>query len=377
MSQEKVLVGKTAADRERNAALLGGYDYETYPEALTGYTGQDLQRIGFVRWAEAVRTRVGPPGNYKAGLAQLPNGKLVIAACRDNRETGVEKRRFFIHVYESADQGLTWAEIGETELHGKEPSLTACADGSLVLTAQGFYLPPGCPPGAVPVSRSLDGGRVWRTVMMHGPDYPRNLIAEADGSLLLVRAMRPDWLNSAGGSPNLEIGRSPDGLSWDFSEGRIDWNWGSFGEVAAIRLRSGRLLAALRRQVPGTRHEGYEDTVFTESLDGGRTWAKPWPLGRNAEVHAYLTELRDGRLLCTYSNYHLPWGVFAISSSDGGATWELDNPIQLALSADIYVGWAVTLQLADGSLITSYAATTYYNQPAQRTTSEVVRWRLP
>ena len=95
-----------------------------------------------------------------------------------------------------------------------------------------------------------------------------------------------------------------------------------------------------------------------------------------AEVHAYLTELRDGRLLATYSNYHLPWGSFAIVSKDSGKTWDLDHPIQLSLSADFYVGWPVTLQLSDGSLITAYAATTYYKEPPDHLTCEVVRWRL-
>ncbi|MCK4591109.1 MAG: hypothetical protein KAT86_05090, partial [Candidatus Latescibacteria bacterium] len=47
-------VGKTREDRQRNAELLGGYDYDKYGEALTGFTGQDLQRVGFIRWEPAV-----------------------------------------------------------------------------------------------------------------------------------------------------------------------------------------------------------------------------------------------------------------------------------------------------------------------------------
>ena len=39
-------------------------------------------------------------------------------------------------------------------------------------------------------------------------------------------------------------------------------------------------------------------------------------------MHAYLTELKDGRILATYSNYHLPFGVYAIVSRDGGRTWD-------------------------------------------------------
>ena len=100
-----------------------------------------------------------------------------------------------------------------------------------------------------------------------------------------------------------------------------------------------------------------------------------------AEVQVHLTKLHDGRILATYSNYHLPWGTYAIVSTDGGKSWDLEHPIQLSLSAGYLVGWAVTLQLPDGSLITSCTATTYYQQPPEQTSSarntcEVVRWCL-
>ena len=371
-------VGKTREDRQRNAELLGGYDYDKYGEALTGFTGQDLQRVGFVRWEPAVRTRVGPRGNYKSGFARLPDGKLILAVCRDNNETDPSKRRFLIFVYESSDVGLTWREIGKTPLFGKEPALTALADGTLVMIAQGGYFGPGAKQDEQPLARSEDGGRTWEVSIHKGEDYPRNFIVEPDGSLLMITAIKPDWYSEGHGSPNLLLSRSTDGgKTWSFSEGAVDWDWPGFGEVAAIRLRDGQLLAALRRQIPGTRGEGFEDTVLTKSANDGRTWSKPWQLTTTAQVHAYLTELHDGRLLCTYSNYHVPFGVSAILSTDNGKTWDWDNTIRLSTSNGYWVGWAVTLELPDHSLITSYAATTYREQPPDRFTSEVVRWHLP
>ena len=176
----------------------------------------------------------------------------------------------------------------------------------------------------------------------------------------------------------MQLARSKDsGKTWQFSEGIVDWDYPGFGEVSAIRLKNGHYLAALRRQIPGTKHEGFEDTVLTESRDAGKHWSRPRKMTANAEVHVYLTELRDGRLLATYSNYHLPWGSFAIVSKDNGKTWDLDHPIQLSLSADFYVGWPVTLQLSDSSLITACAVTTHYGERTLRVTCEVVRWRLP
>ena len=380
-AQETMPIGKTAADQQRNAELLSGYDYKKYDESLTGYTGQDLQRIAFCRWEPAVRTRVGGRGNYKAGMTLTADGKLVLAVCNTKGyygETDRAKRQFLIFVYESSDQGLTWQEIRKTPLFGKEPSLTTLPDGTIVMTAQKGYFGPGAKLDEIPISRSTDGGRTWETQNIPGEDYPRNLILEPGGSLLMVRALKPDWAGKGGGSPNLQLGRSSDsGRTWQFSEGIVDWGYAGFGEVSAIRLRNGRYLAALRRQMPRTQGEAFEDTVLTESRDGGKHWSKPWKMSANAEVHVYLTELRDGRLLATYSNYHLPWGSFAIVSKDRGKTWDLDHPIQLSLSADIYVGWPVTLRLPDDSLLTAYTATTYYRQKPEMVTCEVVRWRLP
>ena len=53
-------------------------------------------------------------------------------------------------------------------------------------------------------------------------------------------------------------------------------------------------------------------------------------------------------------------------SADGGQTWDRSQPVQLALSAKNNVGWPVTLQLKDGSLLTAYALTAYLNSAAGR-----------
>ncbi len=373
-AQETRPTGKTVEDQKRNAVLLGGYNYKKYSTALTGYTGQDRQRVGFLQYRHAVRTRVGPRGSYKAGMALLADGKLVLAACRLPKQGS---RQFSIHVYQSADQGLTWEEIGTTPLWGKEPCLTVFPDGSLLLTAQKMA-GPSCP-YAMYLFRSSDGGRTWETNVLPSEDYPRSLAVEPDGGALMIRAASFVGTEAERRkSPNLNLGRTQNGgKTWQFSEGLVDWNETSFAEVAALRLKDGRLLAALRSQIPGTQEEGFGHTVLTESSDGGKHWSKPREMLNSAEVHAHLTELDDGRILATYSNYHLPWGVYAVVSADGGKTWNLDHPIELALSADIYVGWPVTVQLADHSLVTCYAITAYSKEPPRHVVTEVVRWKLP
>ena len=377
-AQETLPVGKTKADQQRNAALLKGYDHDKYNAGITGYTGQDRQQIVFERRSPAIRTRVGTRGNYKAGVTELADGKLILATCRNNNDPEPTKKRFLIHIFESMDRGLNWAEINKTPLYGKEPSLTSMPDGTLVMSAQKGYFGPGSKVNEViNLARSTDGGRTWERYDLPGADYPRNMIVEPDGSLLFVRAVKSDWSGAGGGSPNLQLCRSADGMTWEFAEGVVDWDERAFGEVSAIRLRDGRLLAALRRQIPKTKGEGYEDTVITESSDNGKNWSTPFVFVNTAEVHVYLTELSDDRILATYSNYHLPFGAYAIISEDGGRTWDRDHPIRLAVSADLYVGWPLTLQLRDQSLLTAYALTAYLKQPPETTATEVVRWPLP
>ena len=376
-------VGRSKEAQERNAVLLSGYDYEKYVSALTGFAGQDRQCIRVSRRFDAVRTRVGPRGNFKSCMTQLADGRLLIAVAR--------KKQFSVPIliYESFDLGLTWKEVAQTLVSDdddREMSLTALPDGSLLLTSENAV---GVKRGSrIPICRSTDDGRTWEMDSLEGTDYPRNIVIEADGSLLMVRAL-DRWLSDQGkGSPNFRLDRSRDGgKSWEFSEGIVDWDYATCGEMSCIRLKEGPLLIAMRNQVKGTEGEGFQDTYVSESSDDGKHWSKPWRMGNTGEVHAYLTELDDGRILATYVNYHLPWGIYAVISEDGGKTWDIDNPIELALSADLDSGWPVTLQLPDSSLITCYGSTTYlqvdcYNPdygkwPSEKQTCEVVRWHLP
>ncbi|MAV38038.1 MAG: hypothetical protein CMJ59_21585 [Planctomycetaceae bacterium] len=376
-------VGRTETDRRRNATLLAGYEYDKYVAAITGYNGQDRQQVVFWNRQRAVRTRVGPRGNYKCGMTLGPDGTLLLATCKNNNLDDPMKKRFDIWVYASTDNGESWELIGETPLSGKEPSLTTLSDGSVVLSAQKGYFGPGTKyKEEINLARSTDGGRTWRKSTLAGSDYPRNMIIEKNGSLLFVRAAEFDWTRANEGSPHFQLCRSGDGgRTWSFSEGVIKWDAKRpFGEVSAILLRDGRLLAAIRslqRGAPRKDMHGYGITLLTESNDNGQTWSNPRAMSHTAEVHTYLTELVDGRILATYSNYHLPFGVYAIVSNDGGRTWDRDHPIQLALSALNQVGWPVTLQLADGSLLTGYALTAYLKQPPDMFVTETVRWRLP
>ena len=375
----------TDEEETRNTPLRAGYDYSQYAAAITGFTGVNLQRITVSNYSPAVRIRVGPRGNFKGAVAQLSDHTLILAVCRRVTAAGL----FGIHVYTSSDRGDTWTEVNETELFGKEMSLTALTDDSLLMTVESKAFVEDIT--QMVYYRSSDRGRTWRTDTINNPTVPRRLVVEDDGSLLMVRALRSQYLDYLYGdvgvpfapSPHLEIARSSDGGdTWSFSEGKVDWDNCRFGETCAVRCADGTLLCALRSNPPGTHGEGGQVTYLSRSTDQGATWSTPWIMGNTAEVQVHLLLLGDGRLLATYTNYHLPFGIWAIVSSDNGNTWSFDRPIQLAMSADCYTGWGSTVELDNGELVTCCCVCAYVNEPrepggAERNVHEIVRWRLP
>lgn len=372
--------GAGALEKQLNKSLLKDYDYGRYVEGLTGYAGQDLQQVYRVNSLKARRARIGGRGHYKAGMAVRRDGTLVAAPCVAIRGEGPYDVTFKIKVYESKDKGITWKQINSTELEGKEPSLLCLEDGTLLLTAQPIV--DGKMGYRLPVYRSCDNGVTWSTGYLEGNrDYPRNLFADSDGSVCFMRcsAVRFEFEEDTGpGDAGIEINRSyDDGLTWIQSKGKIaGWDYPGFMEISSLRLPSGRLAATLRHQPSGTKGEGFENTLITFSEDNGLNWSKPEIISNTGEVHFHLLLLRDGRLLCTYSNYHLPFGVCAAVSCDEGKTWNTDEKYQLSFSADYYLGWGVTCEGEDGSLYTSYASTPYLCEPPDTTVCEIVRWSL-
>ncbi|MFH0964442.1 MAG: LamG-like jellyroll fold domain-containing protein [Planctomycetota bacterium] len=356
------------------------FDYSKYPMNMTGYTGQDRQRVALLRWEKAERHRVGDRGNYKPGFTQLPDGRLLVAVCRKSPgyDKDESKRFWIIPVYESEDLGKSWRQINETPLFGKEPALVSTGKGTLVLSAQRGDYRPSAQKGGAYFFRSTDGGKTWRKIEVEDANYrypyPRNIIVDDDGSLVYLRSC----------GAGITLCRSmDDGETWTFLDGKVDWNpegdsyAGQFDEIGVALLPRGRLFASLRVNLPRMSGHAFESTYVTTSDDAGKHWSRPRLILNAGEVQAYPTALPDGRILLTYTNYHLPFGVSAIVSEDGGETWDRERLVQLALSAGDESGWGVTLALKDGSLITAYAITLYREKDTPTTACEVLRWRLP
>ena len=76
---------------------------------------------------------------------------------------------------------------------------------------------------------------------------------------------------------------------------------------------NGNLLPYPPGKMPNDHAAGH--MVLMESSDEGRSWSEPREFLNYSEVQGQLTLLRDGRLVCTYTHYHLPFGVAAVVST--------------------------------------------------------------
>ena len=374
-------------------------DWSKYPVDLWGFAGMDPNRITVCRHEPAVRTRIGHRGIGKAGLCRLLGGDFLVSPCAAD-ENGTMR----IKLYRSSDEGGSWSQAQATgsPLLGKEPTLVCLRDGALLLVTDH--------PHGFRISRSTDEGSTWTTATL-GREYAdekphwepcfhssRNILEQADGSLIIFVTF-PAALTGTGCSELWLFGSEDQGRSWQKLRRAQSWNLAAnmFGEASILPLGDGHLLAASRLSgsppldgppPSGPKPRGGEADGFMglmDSHDHGMTWSRPRAITNYAEVHTHLLRLHDGRILNTYASYHIPYGVCATVSEDDGRTFDLAQPIQLALSLNCYTGWPTSVELSGGELLTVYATTAYLegegaslDRPGKGDgVAEAVRWHLP
>ncbi len=379
-----------------------GNDYMSM--GTTGYTGLDPHTITHNTILPARRAQIGPRGMYKAGLAVLPDGRLLASPVNILAEkipspfpTGCVDVTWPVQLYESVDGGLSWQRYEHSPLAGKEGSLHSLPSGVLLFSSESLD----------GICISEDEGRNWRPVQLETePRHPyeltsatRSPIIHADGTISILRCTgtAEHDLEHATRNCRAWLFTSTDGgRTWnDRTEVQMDWEdpFPLFAECDFECLPDGRILAcsrfewnaALKDQplpyAPGAMPNDHAagHMVLIESHDRGRTWSAPRDFLGYSKVQGQLTLLRDGRLLCTYTNYHLPFGVAAVVSRDGGKTWDHSHPFQLAMSNGGSTGWATTRQLPDETLVTIHALEPYHIEPAEtgKTVCHSVKWQMP
>jgi len=362
----------------------------------------------------AQRVPVGSSGDYKPCVALLPDGKLLLTAFRTTEVGGTRNIRGHkvplvrtdILLFRSLDGGLTWSGHEVLDLPGREPYLTVLSDGTVLMTVHHLIQDIRNDAGYVQtyLHRSTDGGRTWTTIRFPGEDLPgwrsgwntcssRNVLELRDGSLVLGVGTE--------GKVNYLYRSYDKGATWERAEKcRFDVYEGMeeelnspvWGEAVFWEAGNGDLLAIHRGDcrelppIPGTErpdgHWDHHDRMVLFRSSDGRFWRYSELGSYYGEMYPAILRLRDGRLLLTFTVRDLrpPLGVRAVlgeETSDGFAfDFEHDRLMldtKTPMDRESGGGFGRTVQLEDGTLITSYS----YMGEDDTTHCEVVRWRLP
>jgi hypothetical protein len=213
--------------------------------------------------------------------------------------------------------------------------------------------------------RSADGGRTWSArydCMVNSPHGPIQL---ADGRLLYAGKQLWQESNRNGAAISAD-----DGASWTWLAeipARPGDDHKRYHELHAVEAADGRLIVHIRNENKTNQNE----TLQTESADGGKTWSVPHEIGVWG-LPSHLLRLRDGRLLMTYGYRRAPFGNQARVSDDHGQSWSPPLTISAdAASGDL--GYPSTVELDDDSLLTVW----YELLPSTpRAVLKQTRWRF-
>ena len=175
-----------------------------------------------------------------------------------------------------------------------------------------------------------------------------------------------------------------------------DWSFISHGgsEVNFLRLKSGRLIAAVRDQGEcnpddlilaestnnqlSYRIDFLKNISWVTSDDNGYTWSKPKTLTRHNECPGDLVEMGGGTIVMSYMQKNLPSGGRAMLSRDGGKTWDPTVYMlgRLGWMARSFVeassSFTSSVLLKDGSILTIGSG---WSIPENGTVAEAIIWK--
>lgn len=213
--------------------------------------------------------------------------------------------------------------------------------------------------------RSTDGGVTWSARYSSIVNSPHGPFQLADGRLLY---------------PGVELwapGRRV-GVCESVDDGKT-WRWladiparpgdgaQNYHELHGVETADGRIVVQIRNHNRANSNE----TLQTQSSDGGKTWSEPHPIGVWG-LPSFLLRLKNGQLLMTYGHRRAALGNQARLSTDHGRTWS--EPLIISgdgPSGDL--GYPSTAELDDGSLLTVWYEVM---KGSPRAVLRQARWRL-
>lgn len=222
--------------------------------------------------------------------------------------------------------------------------------------------------------RSEDGGISWKAAERCPTNSPHGPIQLRDGRLLYPG--KELWTESK------QVGAwesRDDGKTWQHLAkipARSDDNPKTgYHELHGVEASNGTIIVHIRNHNKPNENE----TLQTESTDGGQSWSIPHPLkvtdGSTGVwgLPSHLLRLQDGRLLMTYGHRRAPLGNQARISSDNGTSWS--EPILVSDDASSWdLGYPSTAELADHTLITVWYEKT---KDSPNAVLRQCRWNLP
>ncbi|MDH3251349.1 MAG: glycoside hydrolase [Ignavibacteria bacterium] len=311
-------------------------------------------------------------------VCRTADGDLLVLFTRTEEHLGPDGE---IVLCRSSDSGSSWHApevIFDTPLDDRESGVTLLADGTILGHIWSTFHTPGTYEALPPLAyeepmltrwieyvrrpeyrgakemqggwliMSSDGGSSWSTPR-RGKDSVHGGIQLANGSLLIASYRRER------DSISVHVADSP------FSSWRQIASIASpqpdslrFGEPHVLQIASGRVIMMIRVTTRPYDDRDPRCVLWgTYSDDDGKTWATPsaTPLWG---FPPHLTQLSDGRVLCTYGYRREPFGQRACISEDG-VHWTLEHEVILredAPNGDL--GYPASVELEPGIILSIY-----------------------
>lgn len=321
---------------------------------------------------ERPRRIAGGEGRYIGWptMTRLRSGEIVAVFSGDRQDHICPWGK--VQIVRSKDQGATWTKpqtIANDLIDDRDSGLVELKNGDLALfyfTSLAFaepahkdywekhpdwklhYLKIGEEEAkrqfGAWVRLSSDGGKTWSERISTYAKTPHGAVLLRDGTLFLLGSRRIDGKKRYFAVESKDRGRTWKTVTELKMEG-VEPHW-SLGEPSLFEGRDGTLHGYFRYEL-GERH-----MIYVKSTDRGRTWSKPVTSDIDGFPPHFL-RLRDGRVVCSYGRRtDGRTGIFARISSDDGKIW--GKEVELLRFGNRDLGYASTVELDDGSLLTAY-----------------------